>query len=423
MSSSIILKMKKKVTDPSAHRPPSASSVPPQLPPSVEEAYRRKCIQLKQRTTEVEEANDAARLRLARLKRQVEKMRLERAFLLEQLAKRTSTNVEDSDGSPSPPPTVRDAISSPPGSPLHPGGHTRHHNQHHHHHHHHTSLHQSRTGRVGKLTATTVQPKEKPLRIKRGHRKPSAMPNLDLPSAAGATFINQNLQTQSPSSDAFSAAQPTNGLHKGTLRPLKPSSAFELYCDDKRAASKEKAAVAKAAAAAASKEAAEGSGSPEDVDNDNENENNGDITDVEEETLSREWKDLPEDHRKAFEDRADRDAERYKKEKDAYDAAKAEEEEAAANAEKAAASASAEAEATDKPSGSKSNIGKTDDAEGATAEEMDVDADADAETTDERKASSAKAGEEGTDTPRATQEDVEMANNDTDQETKAEQPQ
>lgn len=33
-------------------------------------------------------------------------MRLERAFLLEQLAKRTSTNVEDSDGSPSPPPTV-----------------------------------------------------------------------------------------------------------------------------------------------------------------------------------------------------------------------------------------------------------------------------------------------------------------------------
>lgn len=83
-----------------------ATSAPPALPPSVEEAYRRKCIQLKQRTHEVEEANDAARVRLARLQRQVEKMRLERAFLLEQLAKRTSTNVEDSDGSPSPPPTV-----------------------------------------------------------------------------------------------------------------------------------------------------------------------------------------------------------------------------------------------------------------------------------------------------------------------------
>ncbi len=72
----------------------------------MEEAYRRKCIQLKQRTGEVEDANDAARLRLSRLKRQVEKMRLERAFLLEQLAKRTSANVEDSEGSPSPPPTV-----------------------------------------------------------------------------------------------------------------------------------------------------------------------------------------------------------------------------------------------------------------------------------------------------------------------------
>jgi hypothetical protein len=84
----------------------AAHSIPPTLPPSVEEAYRRKCIQLKQRSNEIDEANDAARLRLARIKRQVEKLRVERAFLLEQLSKRTSTNVEDSEGSPSPPPTV-----------------------------------------------------------------------------------------------------------------------------------------------------------------------------------------------------------------------------------------------------------------------------------------------------------------------------
>ena len=62
---------------------------------------------LKRRLNEVEEANDASRLRLSRMQRGIEKMRLERAFLLEQLAKRTSTNVEDSEGSPSPPPTVR----------------------------------------------------------------------------------------------------------------------------------------------------------------------------------------------------------------------------------------------------------------------------------------------------------------------------
>lgn len=63
-------------------------------------------MQLKQRSNEVEEMNSATRLRISRLKRQIEKMRLERAFLLDQLARRTSTNVEDSDGSPSPPPTV-----------------------------------------------------------------------------------------------------------------------------------------------------------------------------------------------------------------------------------------------------------------------------------------------------------------------------
>lgn len=84
--------------------PPAA---PPPLPPSIEEAYRRKCIQLKQRLNEVEETNDASRTRLVRIQRGIEKMRLERAFLLEQLAKRTSTNVEDSEGSPSPPATVR----------------------------------------------------------------------------------------------------------------------------------------------------------------------------------------------------------------------------------------------------------------------------------------------------------------------------
>lgn len=85
---------------------PSLPAIPSALPPSVEEAYRRKCIQLRNRTNEVEDANDAARLRLARIRRQVEKLRIERAFLLEQLTRRTSTNVEDSDGSPSPPPTV-----------------------------------------------------------------------------------------------------------------------------------------------------------------------------------------------------------------------------------------------------------------------------------------------------------------------------
>lgn len=86
--------------------------VPPVLAPSVEESYRRKCIQLKQRINELEHDNDSVQLRVTRLEHGVQKIRLERAFLLEQLAKRTSTNVEDSDGSPSPPPTVSPKFSN-----------------------------------------------------------------------------------------------------------------------------------------------------------------------------------------------------------------------------------------------------------------------------------------------------------------------
>lgn len=76
------------------------------LAPSVEKAYYRKCIELKRRLNEVEEANDAARLRRLRLNRAIMKMRLERAFLLEQLAKRMDYNAEGSEPSSSPPPTV-----------------------------------------------------------------------------------------------------------------------------------------------------------------------------------------------------------------------------------------------------------------------------------------------------------------------------
>ncbi|EQB55270.1 HMG box protein [Colletotrichum gloeosporioides Cg-14] len=216
------------------------SAIPPSLPPSVEEAYRRKCIQLKQRTNEVEEENDATRVRLARIKRQVEKMRLERAFLLEQLAKRTSTNVEDSDGSPSPPPT----------------------------------------------------PQEKPLRTKRGHRKPSVLAEID--AAAKNDSPNpqsQNAATVSPSSETFShahaaesqASARTNGVAKP---PKRPGNAFELFCSDSRPAFEEK--------------------KKDDAD-----------LNIDEE-LARAWKDLPEAEKEEFQGRSDQEMAKYQKEKDAF---------------------------------------------------------------------------------------------------------
>ncbi|PFH56394.1 hypothetical protein XA68_16585 [Ophiocordyceps unilateralis] len=139
------------------------------------------------RTNEVEDANDAARLRLARIKRQVEKLRIERAFLLEQLAKRTSTNVEDSEGSPSPPPTPADIRSGPDTNPA--------------------------------------KAKDKPLRIKRGHRKSAAAGDAESkagPSKGGASPTSES-QSQSKVGKSGSA----NGATKGPATEHR--TAYHLY--------------------------------------------------------------------------------------------------------------------------------------------------------------------------------------------------
>jgi hypothetical protein len=69
------------------------------LAPSVEKAYYRKCIELKRRLNEVEAANDELKTRRVRLDRSVMKMRLERAFLLDELRKRMEPEMVDSEGS------------------------------------------------------------------------------------------------------------------------------------------------------------------------------------------------------------------------------------------------------------------------------------------------------------------------------------
>jgi len=248
------------------------TAIPPALPPSVEEAYRRKCVQLKQRTNEVEEENDATRIRLARIRRQIEKMRVERSFLLEQLTRRTSANVEDSDGSPSPPPTVRTACS--------------------------VSL------QLGEPTLISFQPKDKPLRTKRGHRKPSMMAELEasLHKSAASPFISQNLGTMSPSSEAFSHSQAAGGpatsqITNGASKlPKEPASAFELYCEDARLALSKK-----------------------------REENDGDEEQTIEEELEQGWKDLPDADREAFQTKHDELVAEYEKKKEKQEASKAEE--------------------------------------------------------------------------------------------------
>ncbi|KAF2821396.1 hypothetical protein CC86DRAFT_459054 [Ophiobolus disseminans] len=87
---------------------PSRAHSQKDLPPSVETAYYRKCIDIRRRITDIEDSNDSTRQRILRLNRGVQKMRLERAFLLEQLNKHMEYNIDDSDRSSSPPPTPTD---------------------------------------------------------------------------------------------------------------------------------------------------------------------------------------------------------------------------------------------------------------------------------------------------------------------------
>jgi hypothetical protein len=68
----------------------------------------RKCIDLRRRITDIEDPNDGTRTRIHRLNRGIQKMRLERAFLLEALNKHMEYNVDDSDRSSSLPPTPTD---------------------------------------------------------------------------------------------------------------------------------------------------------------------------------------------------------------------------------------------------------------------------------------------------------------------------
>ena len=137
----------------------AAGTIPPPLPPSVEEAYKKKCIELKRRMQEVEESNDVFRVRKARLARGIRKMRLERAYLLEMLGKRMKKNGSSVDGFPQPYDEESDGSSEGPPTVSF------------------SSFSTSRPSRLKSLAnSPTLQPHEKPLRSKRSHRRPVSSP-------------------------------------------------------------------------------------------------------------------------------------------------------------------------------------------------------------------------------------------------------
>ena len=108
------------IANTSSSRTVAAGTIPPPLPPSVEEAYKKKCIELKRRMQEVEESNDVFRVRKARLARGIRKMRLERAYLLEMLGKRMKKNGSSVDGFPQPYDEESDGSSEGPPTVVFP---------------------------------------------------------------------------------------------------------------------------------------------------------------------------------------------------------------------------------------------------------------------------------------------------------------
>lgn len=74
------------------------TSIPSSNPPSVEVAYKRKCIALKKRLSEIETENELMRLRNRRGWQYIQKMRLESCILLERLAKVTGMAEEAQSG-------------------------------------------------------------------------------------------------------------------------------------------------------------------------------------------------------------------------------------------------------------------------------------------------------------------------------------
>ncbi|OLL25414.1 Non-histone protein 10 [Neolecta irregularis DAH-3] len=69
----------------------------------TENKYRKKCKDIRKRIREIEENNENLVLKLARTRRSVQRLRLERAFLQEKLEEREHPIVDDSDGSASTP--------------------------------------------------------------------------------------------------------------------------------------------------------------------------------------------------------------------------------------------------------------------------------------------------------------------------------
>ncbi|KAJ5519416.1 hypothetical protein N7453_001838 [Penicillium expansum] len=134
------------------------SSIPPANPPSVEIAYKRKCIALKKRLAEVEAENEIMRTRNRRGSQYIQKMRLETCMLLERLTKVTGMADEAKTGAANPELRARAAAMMNPaqGEPA---------------------CFWKMIPRVAPMSSRAQYPEERPLRVKRSRK--SNAPGID----------------------------------------------------------------------------------------------------------------------------------------------------------------------------------------------------------------------------------------------------
>ncbi|KAJ5753442.1 uncharacterized protein N7511_007595 [Penicillium nucicola] len=142
-----------------ASRPPT---IPPANPPSVEIAYKRKCIALKRRLAEIETENELMRTQHTRSHQFIQKMRLETCMLLERLNKITSMSEEAKTGTINPDLRARAAaLMTVSGLPFGAGAVMG-------------TLEDDTEGSSDEQPRT---PEERPLRVKRSRK--SAVPGID----------------------------------------------------------------------------------------------------------------------------------------------------------------------------------------------------------------------------------------------------
>ncbi|KIW02473.1 uncharacterized protein PV09_06279 [Verruconis gallopava] len=161
------------------------------LPPSVETAYYRKCIELKRRINEIEENNDTLRVKKMRIERAILKMRLERAMLLEQIAAKMKDNPDDSDDSNSPPPTVSVG----------------------------TDLHWR-----ARALSHLGQPQDRPLRSKRAHRKTTPPPAGGTNAVPASSPVPQST-SGAPANSGTAVTETPDAARSHSLREYVPTSA------------------------------------------------------------------------------------------------------------------------------------------------------------------------------------------------------